>query len=52
MKNLNTRLLRFTKLLEFSVALCLMVAIVIAAGMALLDTTALVIAGDFQLEHF
>ena len=48
MKNLNTRLLRFTKLLEFSVALCLMVAIVIAAGMALLDTTALVIAGDFQ----
>ena len=24
MKNLNTRLLRFTKLLEFSVALCLM----------------------------
>jgi len=52
MKNLNTRFLRFTKLLEFSVALCLMVAIVIAAGMALLDTTALVIAGDFQLEHF
>ena len=37
MKNLNTRLLRFTKLLEFGVALCLMVAIVIAAGMALLD---------------